>query len=118
MFFYTQHYISLAFGVKLFPSFGVCYPNSCGQREIEQILMNIFYTAYQMPEYNENATTWWPAVEFCYEGKKPDLDVADISVITLLGVITSLVVISSIVDIWLNRGVDKPPKRGGYFLIT
>ncbi|OXA43963.1 Nose resistant to fluoxetine protein 6 [Folsomia candida] len=106
--------ISIAYGIKLFPSVGVCFPNTCEQSDIEQILMNIFHSV--LYDYPTNGTgKMWPAVEFCYVGKKPDLDAGDFSVIALLGVITALVVVSSVVDIWLNRGVDKPPKRGVAF---
>lgn len=73
--------------------------------------MNIFYSVlYDYPPTGNG--TIWPAVEFCYVGKRPDFDAGDISVIALLGAITGLVVLSSVVDIWLNRGVEKPPKRG------
>ncbi|XP_035714450.1 nose resistant to fluoxetine protein 6 [Folsomia candida] len=106
--------INMAYGIKLFPSVGVCFPNSCDQGDIEQILMNIFYSVlYDYPPTGNG--TIWPAVEFCYVGKRPDFDAGDISVIALLGAITGLVVLSSVVDIWLNRGVEKPPKRGVAF---
>lgn len=79
-----QKFISNIFGVKLFPSFAVCFPNSCKKSEVEILMMDAFNLMYSVldPEHNplDGRGKTWPGIEYCYEGKMPDLDAGDISV--------------------------------------
>ncbi|ODM97836.1 Nose resistant to fluoxetine protein 6 [Orchesella cincta] len=112
--------LTLRVGVLISPSMGVCMPNSCSMLEIQQILINAFdmmYTEIKDSKLYPEGLLWpWPTpLVGCLDKAKPDLDAADISVMTLLSVIGGLCLVSGITDYWLNHGVDKPPKRGlGY----
>lgn len=69
-------------GVLILPSMGICFPNSCTQPDIQLVMMNSFDLMYKTFLNNSipRDALLWPAVAYCYEGKKPDYDAADISV--------------------------------------
>lgn len=73
----------------MIPSLGACFPNSCSQQDIQQLMINYIDMVYTgdalqtsnavQADYNPEGLLW-PYVLACYEEKKPDFDAADISV--------------------------------------
>lgn len=70
------------YGVKVFPSLGVCFPSACERQDIERVLMNVVYILLTAAQGGTPPTQGglWPGVEYCYVGEKAPLDAGDISV--------------------------------------